>query len=82
MPCLIFISRADLFFTHTSLSLNTGDSEKLTIVNNLLMAAAIIVFLPDSNRAVPQEPVTIFIIVRQTLSLFFAKPFDLFGGAQ
>jgi len=46
------------------------------------MAAAIIVFLPDSNRAVPQEPVTIFIIVRQTLSLFFAKPFDLFGGAQ
>jgi len=46
------------------------------------MAAARIVFLPDSNRAVPQEPVTIFIIVRQTLSLFFAKLFVLLLAAR
>ena len=72
MLFLIFISRADLILPHTSLSSNTGNSEKLTIVN-ILLITAIIVFLPDGNRAVPQEPVTIFIIVRQTLSLIFRQ---------
>ena len=81
---------------HTSLSSNACHSEKLTIVNNLLMvapswkrvkpdiallAAAKIVFLPDSNRAVPQKPVTIFIISRQTYVLFCTNMFIRFGGA-
>lgn len=81
---------------HTSLSSNACHSEKLTIVNDLLMvapswkrvkpdiallAAAKIVFLPDSNRAVPQKPVTIFIISRQTYVLFFTNMFIRFGGA-
>lgn len=81
---------------HTSLSSNACHSEKLTIVNNLLMvapswkrvkpdiallAAAKIVFLPDSNRAVPQKPVTIFIFSRQTYVLFFTNMFIRFGGA-
>ena len=81
---------------HTSLSSNACHSEKLTIVNDLLMvapswkrvkpdiallAAAKIVFLPDSNRAVPQKPVTIFIISRQTYVLFCTNMFIRFGGA-